>query len=83
MSNNSHTNASNAYNKKTYQKFQANLKKADAEIINIFCSTNNISKTQRIVNMFNYCMKQIDEFIKYLTMQNIISDKSDNNSEQN
>lgn len=76
MSNNSHTNASNAYNKKTYQKFQANLKKADAEKINIFCSTNNISKSKIIVSMFNYCIEHIDEFIKYLATQNNFDDES-------
>lgn len=48
--------ASNKYNKANYKKIQANIKPDDYNIIDTYCKTNNISKSQIIVNAIKYCI---------------------------
>lgn len=45
-----HIKASNKYNKENYRKIQANIKPADYDIIDNYCKTNNVSKSELIVN---------------------------------
>ena len=72
---NSHTNASNKYNKANYQKFQANLKIDDAAMIDNYCNINKISKPQLIVGMFNYCVSNNVNLKEWIQIQDNIADK--------
>ena len=49
-----HIKASNKYNKENYKKIQANIKPSDYQLIDDYCTANNISKASLIVNSIRY-----------------------------
>lgn len=60
-----HIKASNKYNKENYKKIQANIKPEDYNLIDNYCSTNDISKAQLIVKSIKYIIENNIDICNY------------------
>ncbi len=49
--------ANKKYGDKTYKNFQAHIKISDWEMIDKYCSDNDISKASLLVNAIKYCIE--------------------------
>ena len=49
-----HIKATSKYNKANYKQLKANIKPSDYQLIDDYCTANNISKASLIVNSIRY-----------------------------